>query len=118
MLCLRGNAVGGGDVKSYLQAILDNHIRALGLPEPIREYRFHPTRRWRVDYAWPESKVMAEVEGGTWSGGRHTRGGGFEKDCEKYNAAALDGWFVYRFTGAMVREGTAAATLEEALDVR
>jgi hypothetical protein len=30
--------------------------------------------------------------------GRHTSGGGFIKDCEKYNAAALLGWRVLRYT--------------------
>ena len=73
---------------STLETILKFHIDAAGLPEPVREFKFHPTRRWRFDFAWPDHKVAAEVEGGTWTGGRHTRGSGFEKDCHKYNAAA------------------------------
>lgn len=28
-------------------------LRALKLPAPEREYRFHPGRRWRFDFAWP-----------------------------------------------------------------
>ena len=71
-------------------------------------------RDWRFDFAWPDRGLAVEVEGGTWSGGRHTRGGGFEGDCEKYNAAALLGWKVLRFTGGMVESGLAAATLERA----
>jgi hypothetical protein len=42
-------------------------------------------------------RVAVEVEGGAFSGGRHTRGMGFVADCEKYNVAALDGWLVLRF---------------------
>jgi len=40
--------------------------------------------------------VALEVEGGVWTGGRHTRGAGFIEDMEKYNAAACMGWFVLR----------------------
>jgi very-short-patch-repair endonuclease len=69
----------------------------------VPEYRFHPTRKWRFDFAWPENKRAMEVEGGVWTGGRHTRGSGFLKDCEKYNAAASLGWRVFRFTPIQVR---------------
>jgi very-short-patch-repair endonuclease len=73
-------------------------LRSAGIPPPVTEHRFHPVRLWRMDYAWPARKVALEVEGGVWSGGRHTRGAGFLKDCEKYNAAALAGWLVLRVT--------------------
>lgn len=66
------------------------------------EYRFSNERKWRFDFAHPDSKTAIEIEGGHWSGGRHTRGSGFCKDCEKYNAAALDGWTVFRLTGQMI----------------
>jgi very-short-patch-repair endonuclease len=89
--------------------------RTASLPEPAREHRFHPTRRWRFDFAWPERKVAAEIEGGTWAGGRHTRGSGFEGDCAKYNAATLAGWRVLRFTSNMVASGEALATVEAVL---
>ncbi len=72
--------------------------KAHGLPEPVAEHRFHPTRRWRFDYAWPDHRVALEVEGGIWSGGRHTRGAGYLGDLEKYNAATLLGWRVLRTT--------------------
>jgi len=74
------------------------------LKEPEREYRFSPPRRWRFDFAWPDEKVAVEVEGGTWSFGRHVRGRGYAADCEKYNAAVIDGWRVLRFTGGMLRD--------------
>jgi len=62
-----------------------------------REYKFHPVRKWRFDFADPHGKVAVEIEGGAFSGGRHTRGAGFIADCEKYNAAILMGWRVFRF---------------------
>lgn len=69
-----------------------------GLPAPLTEHRFHPDRKWRFDYAWPDAKVALEVEGGVWTGGRHTSSSGFLKDIEKYNAAARLGWRVLRCT--------------------
>ena len=62
------------------------------------EYKFHATRKWRSDFAHISSRVLIEIEGGVWSGGRHTRGLGYAKDCEKYNNAAYDDWAVIRFT--------------------
>lgn len=63
-----------------------------------KEYRFHPRRMWRFDYAIPEYRVALEVEGGVWTGGRHTRPGGYLGDMEKYNTAAMFGWVVVRTT--------------------
>ena len=82
------------------------------LPNPVTEHRFHKERKWRFDFAWPVSKIAVEVEGGTWSKGRHTRGAGFANDCEKYNSATLLGWRVYRFTSDMIDDGRAYAMLE------
>ena len=61
-----------------------------------KEYRFHDTRRWRFDYCIIELKIAIEVEGGVWSGGRHTRGKGFIGDMEKYNTATSMGWKIIR----------------------
>lgn len=68
------------------------------------EYRFDPTRRWRFDVAVPAKKIAFEVEGGTWSGGRHVNPIGFEKDCEKYNKACALGWKVFRLTPKLITE--------------
>ena len=90
-------------------------IRAVKLPEPVREHRFHATRRWRFDFAYPAQMLAIEVEGGVWSGGRHTRGSGFIKDMEKYNTALMDGWRVYRCTPDMIAKGTAVKDIENIL---
>lgn len=91
------------------------HIRAEKLPAPQREWRFHSVRMWRFDFAWPGPKLAVEVEGGVFSGGRHTRGSGFIADAEKYNAAAMAGWRVLRFATTQVRDGSAISTIKEAL---
>lgn len=94
---------------------LYQQLLAAGLPEPACEFRFHPTRKFRFDFCWPERMLALEVEGGTWSGGRHTRGAGYEADCVKYSEAALLGWRVLRVTTRMVRDGRALALAERAL---
>ncbi|HIF5855127.1 TPA: DUF559 domain-containing protein [Vibrio parahaemolyticus] len=100
---------------SQLEKLLLQHIRALKLEVPMSEYRFHETRRWRFDFAYPDQLLAIEVEGGTWRNGRHNRAKGYEADCEKYNTAALRGWTVLRFTGDMIKKGVAIQMIEEAL---
>jgi very-short-patch-repair endonuclease len=82
-------------------------LRALHVILPEREYAFHPVRRWRFDFAWPELRLAVEVEGGVYSQGRHNRPQGFIGDTEKYNAAAEAGWTVLRYTGTAIRSGNA-----------
>lgn len=93
--------------REHLELLFLQHIRAASIREPVRNYRFHVERRWMADAAWPDIRLLVEIEGGTRSGGRHVRGDGYEKDCEKYNAAAEGGWTVLRYTGAMVKSGAA-----------
>lgn len=88
--------------KSAATEIVDDAAQALGLPPASRELTFHPTRKWRFDLAWPTRRLAVEVEGGTWSGGRHVRGKGYEGDIEKYNAAQALGWLVLRVTPQML----------------
>lgn len=71
--------------------------KACGIPEPQTEYRFHPVRKWRFDYAWPEQQVALESDGGVWINGGHNRGSGWIKDTEKRNCAASLGWRILRF---------------------
>ena len=87
---------------------------AYGYPDPDREYPLVPGRRWRADFAWPEKMIAVEIEGGVWNNGRHTRGGGYISDCEKYNEAQLAGWLVLRFTGEHLQNGYAMNTLQKA----
>lgn len=72
-------------------------------PQLETEYRFHPKRRWRADYCHVATKTLIELEGGIYSGGRHTRGQGYRNDCEKYNAATMLGYRVIRLATGMVQ---------------
>jgi very-short-patch-repair endonuclease len=76
--------------------MLDKIIKSeLGL-EVVKEYKFHPLRKWRFDYAIIELKIAVEQEGAIWTNGRHTRPAGFINDMEKYNTATALGWKVIR----------------------
>jgi very-short-patch-repair endonuclease len=100
---------------SRLEETLAFQIRAASLPPPQREYRFDESpdkRRWRFDFAWPDRRFAVEVEGLTRQGGRHQTIGGFEKDAEKYHAAMLQGWTVYRCTAQLIRSGLALDLIE------
>lgn len=72
---------------------------------PLRELAFAAPRRWRFDFAWPDWRVAVELEGLGRRGGmsRHQRPLGMSRDCEKYNAAAVLGWTVLRFTVVELR---------------
>ena len=104
-------------MQSNLETALSIELEIGKISGFAMEYKFHPTRRWRFDFCWPQDDIMlaVEVEGGTWSGGRHTRGSGFEKDCEKYNEAALLGYTVLRVTADQVRNGKAFNWIERYL---
>ena len=75
------------------------------IPEPTPEYVFAPPRKWRFDFAWPEHKFAVEVEGLIYGPGRHQSIEGFAKDGEKYEAAMLLGWTVYRVPGPWIMSG-------------
>lgn len=89
--------------------------KAVGLPVPVTEHRFHSTRRWRFDVAWIEHKLAVEVDGGGFVHGRHSRGTGIERDSEKYAEALLLGWRVLRTTPRQVRQGITLAWIERAM---
>lgn len=97
------------------EAELAQQVQFAGLPAPVREHRFHPVRRWRLDLAWPDHKLAVEIDGGIWSQGRHTRGDGYRRDCVKGNEAILLGWRVLHFTPDMVSDGSAIQYIEFAM---
>lgn len=87
------------------QKMLDQQWNVYGIESPIPEWRFHPVRRWRLDYFWPKHKVAVEINGGIWSRGRHTRGGGFLGDMTKLNYAQQMGIRVFQFTPQELKNG-------------
>jgi len=80
-----------------------------------QEWKFHPTRRWRFDFALPDKMLAIEVEGGIYSYGRHNRPQGYIQDMEKYNEASQLGWKVLRFTPQQVKSGDAINEIIKAI---
>ena len=94
-------------------------------PEPVAEYRFAAAhvglgpgirkrlkaaglQDWRFDFCWfVPHNIAVECDGGIYTGGRHTRGAGFEGDIRKINAAQRLGWVVYRVTAGMLKANPA-----------
>jgi very-short-patch-repair endonuclease len=113
---MRVSAVG---VRSNAEEALAFQLRAVGIPTSwVREFAFDflaTGRKWRFDFAWPARKLAVEIDGGAFSGGRHTTGDGFRRDLEKSNAAVMAGWRVLHFLPEQVDDGSALALVERAL---
>jgi hypothetical protein len=89
------------------QLLIEHHLDELGLKPWEAEYRFHPTRKWRFDYAVPHMMIAIEIEGGIFPSrnvrgemvtGAHVRGKHYQSDLDKYNSATFWGWSVFRFS--------------------
>ena len=86
-------------------------------PTLTPEYKFHPDRQWRADYCHEPTRTLIELEGGTWAGGRHTRGKGYAEDCAKYLAAVVTGYAVVRLTGEMITADNVRVLLDFVTEV-
>lgn len=95
----------------YMNALCDTH----GLPRPRPEARFHETRLWRIDFYWPNERVAVEVDGGVWTGGRHTRGSGWVADAEKRRAMAAAGILLVPIMPKEVQTGVWVEPVREAM---
>ena len=101
----------GAKVESIGESLLATQLKALRIAFE-QEFKFHPKRKWRADFHLVEKMILVEVEGGIWSGGRHTRGKGYLGDMEKYNAATVMGYRVIRFSTEQVKSGLAIQQIE------
>jgi hypothetical protein len=117
---------------STAELLLATQLEQAGIPFE-REYRFHPSRKWRADFAivgpveipitpnvtiGGTAYLLIEIDGGSWVAGRHTRGSGFEKDAEKLNAAAELGYRVLRYTPRMIESGEALEQIRRILSMK
>lgn len=101
---------------SELELIFLGQVASNRLPNPEQEYEFHDSRKWRLDFAWPNYGIGVEIHGGTWTRGRHNRPQGMNKDFEKIAHAQLMGWQVLQVTGDQVRNGFAIEMAEKLID--
>ena len=104
--------------RELLESELALHLRAAGI-EFERQVIFHPSRKWRFDFAigMQSSRPLAvEVQGGIWTGGRHSRGKGITDECEKFAHAVIAGWRVMPVTGEQVKSGKALQWIQQAIE--
>ncbi len=93
----------------------------LSLIPYVREYKFDEQggRLWRFDFVLQPvtSKIAVEIQGGIYGRrkGGHTTAFGYTNDCEKANAALIQGWKLLRFTGDQIRSGYALSCVQKLL---
>lgn len=89
------------ELKQQFARSFEAQWRLLDGPPLHPEFYFCPDRQWRSDYLVIGTKVLIELEGGVFSGGRHIRAKGFIEDIYKYNMAAMLGYRVIRIATGM-----------------
>jgi len=105
--------------KTDYKAIFLQQLDLAGLPKPIEEHTFHPTRKWRLDFCWLNEKIAVEYHGifGAHKVG-HQGMAALTRDYEKSNEANLLGWIYLVITAQTVQSGQALQWLESALKLR
>ncbi len=102
-----------GPAQSSLERRLHQLVAEAGLP-PLQRQFGHPGRQHQtgcVDGAWPEVRLVVEVDGRRW----HTRIADLRRDHERDLDAARQGWITIRLLYEDIvgdPEGTIAALLE------
>ena len=90
-------------------------LTAVGLTGFERQHRYAKPRKLAADFAWPESRLLVEVQGGIWGRKAHGSITGILADIDRLNAATLAGWRLLRVTPDMVKSGVALQVIERAL---
>lgn len=119
---MKGKHLSRKDPETQLASIISVlGPEALAGRPPVREYRPLQTRRWRLDFAWPELRLGIEVQGGIRARGPSGhKGSGHVRDMEKINALQLAGWIVLQFpTERIIRDPMGVAMeIQEAIRLR
>ncbi len=106
-------------LRAKLESVFEQHLTWTGMRAAFEKHvKFHPKRKWELDYLAARFKLGIEIHGGTHSEGRHVRGDGFESDRRKMNAAHEMGITVLEFTAAMLTDGTAIQQTERVMKAR
>ncbi len=102
--------------ESELEVRFMEIVTRSSLPLPISQFSppWLTKAEGRVDFAYPEAKLLVEVDGRRW----HTDEMAFMKDRERDNLAQLAGWRTLRFTWTDIttRPTYVVLTISKALD--
>lgn len=80
-----------------------------------KEVRFHPERKWRLDFAWPARRIGVEYDGIMFRTVGHNSLGGILRDAEKINEAQRLGWRVFRANAKNVKDGSFFTLIDQVL---
>ncbi|HSP37676.1 MAG TPA: DUF559 domain-containing protein [Frankiaceae bacterium] len=93
-------------------------FRSADLPVPVCQYEVTADGVWiaRVEFAWPEARLVVEIDGFAW----HSSKVAMQKDYERSRRLFHAGWDVLRFTADDLRTGpvAVAAEVRQALEAR
>ena len=108
-------------------AVREKLPRDLPHTEPEAQYEWADAagRKFRADFAWPEHRLLVELEGGIFDfergddhgkrRGAHGSVSNVLADIEKQNLAVLLGWRMVRITPPMIEDDIAVELVLEAL---
>ncbi|MGH2697765.1 MAG: DUF559 domain-containing protein [Actinomycetota bacterium] len=103
---------------TILETKLVRLLRTGKVPVALPQHRFreHGKLVARVDFAYPDQRLVIEVDGSRWHAGRRAR----VKDAERDNYLNLQGWTVLRFTwfDLVQRPDYVLAQIRRALGIR
>lgn len=94
--------------ESHLERLFRRQLEGQGIGGFQQEVEFHPERKWRWDFAWPDRMIAVEIQGGTekhylGDQSHHSTPQGYRNDLEKQREGQRLGWQVFAFTGLEVR---------------
>jgi hypothetical protein len=100
----KANNLKRGDArKANMHYVILDMARRLNL-EFRTEFKFHPTRKWRSDFALlgeingKRVAILVEYDGLGFEKTGHTQTAGFTKDAQKRNAALILGYVPLHYT--------------------
>lgn len=97
---------------------LSYEYRYCDSPELALEYGVEP-REFRADYAWPEYRLLVELQGGIWmQSAGHAHPQNVLRDMAKAQYAALFKWFLLPVSTDQVKSGEAVDWLQRVLIAR
>jgi phage replication-related protein YjqB (UPF0714/DUF867 family) len=81
-------------------------------PSLVPQFKFHPKRKWRVDFFADYHNLLIELHGNHYSKSGHTSINGIERDREKAFAAFCLGYRYLELIGPQITEANLRKIIE------
>ena len=99
--------------ESALERILFAQIcERTAIPLPAQQFHFAIGRDYRADFTWPDHRLLVEVEGGLWIGGKHAIALHEQRRQRRRCYAQALGWSIVEVSPPDVRSGVACDLIE------